>query len=261
MKRLIGIADTCADEVAGVGINYSNALLQAGYLPVVIPYSTDAALLRQILSRLDGLLLPGGGSDVDPALYDAIPQPWNGPVVARRDSFEYMLLHAAVSLELPVVGICRGIQVINVYFGGTLYQDLAEEWEDSMPAAEDSMPDQAALDSIPNQAGMDSMPGKVMENAIPLLQHQRPDKLWEGVHDITILPHSHLHQLIGQDCVSVNSTHHQAVRDLAPEFVCTAKSPDGVIEAIESTVHPILAVQFHPERLGALGAKVLHFFG
>lgn len=254
MKRLIGIADTCADEVAGVGINYSNALAQAGYLPVVIPYSTDATLLRQILSRLDGLLLPGGGSDVDPGLYGATPQPWNGPVVARRDSFEYMLLHAAVSLGLPVVGICRGIQVINVFFGGTLYQDLAEEWEDSMP-------DKAAMDSSPYQTIENSFLNKVTEKSIPLLQHQRPDMLWEGVHDISILPHTHLHRLIGHDSVSVNSTHHQAVRDLAPEFICTAKSPDGVIEAIESTVHPILAVQFHPERLGALGAKVLHFFG
>lgn len=228
MKKLIGIADTCADDVAGVGINYSNAVLHAGYLPVVIPCMDDAAALRQLLSRLDGVLLPGGG-DISPALYGAPLMPWNGPVVERRDSFEYLLLDMAVSLRLPIVGICRGMQLINAYFGGTLYQDLQEEWRGDATTS--------------------------------LLKHQRPDKPWEGVHDISILPGSHLHRLLGSDGAWVNSTHHQAVRVMAPGFVSTAKSPDGIIEAMESTELPILTVQFHPERLGELGGNVLQFFG
>lgn len=219
--KLIGIADTCKDGVVSVGSNYANAVLRAGNVPVILPQTTDRDMVHQMMSRIDGLLLPGGGSDVDPALFGAEPSPYIGEIVPARDAFEYMLLDEAVAAGKPVLGICRGIQVINVYFGGTLYQDLATEY----------LPSHDATDSP------------------VLLNHQRPDKEWDVVHDIQVVPDSRLASLLGDVHLGVNSTHHQACARVAPGFRISATSPDGVIEAIESSQYPILGVQFHPERL------------
>lgn len=210
---IIGIADTCKAGVVSVGSNYANAVLRAGNVPVVLPCTQDKTMVRAMMSHVDALLLPGGGSDVDPALFGAERSPFIGEIVLERDAFEYLLLDEAVAARKPVLGICRGIQVINVYFGGTLYQDLATEYK------------------------------------APLLQHQRPDKEWDVVHDIQIAPGSRLGALLGVDRAGVNSTHHQACARVAPGFRVSATSSDGVIEAIESLDYPILGVQFHPERL------------
>ena len=125
-------------------------------------------------------------------------------------------------MRKPVFGICRGIQVINVFFAGTLYQDLPSEY-----------PDQSIC-------------------------HQRPDKEWEPVHDIKIKEGSKLSLFLGgMTETQVNSTHHQSCKDIAPGFVVSATSPDGVVEAIESETLPIVAVQFHPERLIDLQSKII----
>ena len=213
MRYLIGIADTCAEGIASVGLNYTNAVLRAGHLPVLLPYCEDPEMIRETLSHVDSLLLAGGGADVNPARYGMTRSERTVEVNGRRDDFEYTLLNLATELRLPVLGICRGIQVINACFGGTLYQDLPTE----IPESE--------------------------------INHQRPDKEWEGVHDIVIDPDSQLHARLQATRVRVNSTHHQSVRLVAPGFRVSARSDDGVIEAIESLSLPIAAVQFHPERL------------
>lgn len=223
--KLIGIADTCKSGVVSVGSNYANAVLRAGNVPVVLPFTLDRYKVREMMSHIDALLLPGGGSDVDPALFGAERSPFIGEIVPERDAFEYMLLDEAVAASKPVLGICRGIQVINVYFGGTLYQDLDTEY---------------CVHGLTVQSNMAST---------QLQNHQRPDKEWDVVHDIHIAPDSHLHQLLGVDRVGVNSTHHQACAQVAPGFRVSATSSDGVIEAIESLQYSILGVQFHPERL------------
>jgi len=210
---LIGVADTCSGEDVNVSQNYTNALLRAGYAPIVLPRTERSEAIREMMSRVDGLLLPGGGSDVDPSLYGESPISEMGPVDEQRDKFEYALLSEAIAQQKPVFGICRGLQVINAFFGGTLYQDLPSQY------------------------------------AQPLCGHQRPDKKWEGVHAIEIARDSRLFSILNCDSCEVNSTHHQAVKEVAPGFRVVAKSPDEVVEAIESETLPILAVQFHPERL------------
>ncbi len=212
-RLCILVPDSCGPDVTAIGRNYTNALLRVGYLPLVVPLTDDAEAIRQAVTLADGLLLPGGEDDVAPALYGESPVPEIGPVNEVRDRFERALLAEVVRQRKPVLGICRGIQVINVFFGGTLWQDLPTQ--------------------LPHYD----------------IEHQRPDQKWSGVHDIQILPQSHLHALLGVDTASVNSTHHQAVRDVAPDFQVAARSADGVIEAIESPLHAVLGVQFHPERL------------
>ena len=212
MSLLIGIAEACRADIAGIGVNYSNACLHAGQIPVVLPRTDDAVAIAAMVSRIDVLLL-AGGCDIDPVHYGQSPSPYLGTIEPARDAFEFRLLAEAVRQRRPVFGICRGIQVINVYFGGTLYQDLPTELS---PASS---------------------------------LHQRPDLEWEVVHPIHITPDSRLHQLLGVTEAGVNSTHHQAIRQVAPGFVVTATADDGVVEAIESTSLPIWGVQFHPERL------------
>lgn len=210
---LILIPDSCTGPDITAGINYANAVMRAGHIPVVMPHTDNPETIRRAMTQADGLLLPGGEDDVNPSHYGESPLPEIGPVNERRDAFEMALLRQAAQQRKPVLGICRGIQVINACFGGSLWQDL---------------PTQMPLSNI---------------------EHNRPDAKWSGVHDIVIEPQSRLAHILGVTHASVNSTHHQAVHCPAPGFVTSAHSADGVVEAIEHTDLPIIGVQFHPERL------------
>ena len=172
----------------------------------------DAERTRECLSRLDGLLL-AGGNDVAPALYGQSPIPRMGEVNPLRDSFETMLIKEAYQRDLPTLGICRGIQAMNVVLGGTLYQDLPSQHPSSTVHAQ-TQPDNVAT------------------------------------HDVHIGRDTLLYNIIAQERISVNSFHHQAVCDSAPCVNACAQADDGVIEGIEAPDKAfMLGIQWHPERM------------
>ena len=207
---VVGIADMCM-ETNRVSIlpTYADAFARAGNTPLVLPAETNREVVARMLASVDVLLLCGG-EDVDPSRYKTKPSPRLGEVNLRRDAWEWLLLDEAVKRRLPVIGICRGCQLINVYFGGTLWQDLPSE-----------------------------RPGEVKHRGTHL-------------HGVRIEGGSRLARSLGCEEMQVNTSHHQAVRDLAPGFRAVAFAPDGVVEAIESDAWPVVGVQFHPEKLFVL---------
>ena len=197
-----------------VGEKYIQAVLRAGGLPVMLPLDIPADGLAELLSRVDGLLLTGG-ADIDPARFGGVPHPRVYGVLESRDDQEIRLVQLAAEQGKPFLGICRGIQVINVAMGGTLYTDIG--------------------DQLPNPLKHDQFPG------IPR------DYL---AHEVTVEPGSLLEKALGGRAFPVNSLHHQGVERLAPGLKAVACAPDRLIEAVELPGHPFgLGVQWHPEWL------------
>ncbi|HJU88451.1 MAG TPA: gamma-glutamyl-gamma-aminobutyrate hydrolase family protein [Gemmatimonadaceae bacterium] len=197
---------------------YVQTLATAGGVPFVIPLlPDDTATLRAIYEQLDGLLLPGG-VDMAPESYGASPHPGLGRTDIDRDRTELQLVRWAIAERKPVLGICRGVQVINVAAGGTLYQDLATECE-----------------------------GAIKHDYFP---HQGTNPRDQLVHDVSIPAKSRLGRILQEDSARVNSMHHQGIREVGARLVPSAFAPDGVIEGIESTTdHFLVGVQWHPEDL------------
>lgn len=210
---LIGISASHQSGNSSIGEAYVQAVRKAGGAPVVIPAIEDGALLRQIISKLDGLLMTGG-ADVNPLWYGEEPRQQLQAVDPVRDAYELKLIKLASDRNIPILGICRGEQLINIAFGGTLYQD------------------------IPSQ------------HPVKPIKHVQDMPKTFGAHTIDILPETQLSAIIGKSSYAVNSFHHQSVKDLAPGFRVAAYARDSVIEAIEAWPdRPILGVQWHPEGL------------
>ncbi len=222
---IVGLPDTCPQEPPIVPINYVNAVERVGHEVRVLPYSMDRHNCLQMLQELDVILFMGGG-DIEAKWFGCEQSPLAGVPNHRRDEFELLLLELAIERRLPVMGICRGHQLINVGLGGTLYQDLPSEY----PSTEQ----RTKYNSL---------------YTAELINHSRPDSKWAGVHDIEIDEDSRLYRVLQHSKVCVNSTHHQAIDKLGRTLHITARSADGIIEAIESDTYPIASVQFHPERL------------
>lgn len=177
---------------------------------LVIGQGMADAQVEEVLKRMDGLLLPGG-IDVEPARYHEAPHPKLEKTDAGLDALEWRVLEFARDNCLPVLGICRGHQVINVFYGGSLYQDIPAQHQSET--------------NVKHRGG-------------------------KGMHEISIAKDSLLHTLLDTERYEVNTYHHQAVKALAPGFRKIAWTDDGIIEAIESTGEVfILGVQFHPEKL------------
>jgi len=202
-------------EVAGerffVSENYIAAIVSAGGVPVILPPAVDFGGIMQQMRMVHGLLLIGG-YDVDPALYGQEPLPGLGPVFPDRDAYEIAVACAAAHQGKPLLGICRGIQVVNVAFGGKLYQDLSQ------------------------------FPG-------PILQHYQKGHRSAPGHNVELRKETLLRRIFGQETVRTNSYHHQVIMDVAPGFVINGRTSDGIIEGIENKAATILGVQWHPEML------------
>ena len=200
-----------ADEGRGryeLGKGYVDAVLAAGGLPILLPHAREAA--AAYLALLDGLVVTGGAFDVPPELYGEACRKECGPTKPGRTAFERDLLEAALAARLPILGICGGMQLLNVVRGGTLYQDLAAD------------------------AG--------------LAGHEQPPPKDLPSHAAAVAPGTQLAALVGAGPLLVNSTHHQAVKDAGAGVLVAARAPDGVVEAIELPDLPFaLGVQWHPE--------------
>lgn len=232
MLPVIGITCTRIRGAGGgdrFGLNdvYVRAVMNAGGAPLLIPLDISEEALRAIYKTLEGLLL-SGGVDVAPHRYGETPHPGLGEVDAGRDEVELALARWAVADDLPLLAICRGIQLLNVALGGTLYQD------------------------IPSQ-----VPHALVH------PHQEGNRRDHIAHTVHIVPGSRLHRILRPEggALPVNSMHHQAVKDVAPGCIVTARAPDGIIEALEEpTKRFVVGVQWHPEEMAENDARMRSLF-
>ena len=192
---------------------YIRAIEDLGGVPVILPLAEAHADRKRLLKGLDGLLLTGGGPDLAPSLYGERRRYRFLVMSRRRAEFELDVARMAAASRLPVLGICGGMQTINVAFGGSLIQDIASQLDSPLP-------------------------------------HRQQAPATHLSHAVEITPKSLLRRIVGRARLLVNSSHHQSVKHVAPHLVMSALAPDGVIEAIESPTHAfLLGVQWHPEFL------------
>jgi len=192
---------------------YYRAVAQAGGIPVILPPISGASVIRQTLQLLDGIVISGGGFDIHPSYYGEKPIAQLGVIKSNRTEFELDITAAALKNDLPVLGICGGAQALNVVLGGSLYQDIASQVPDAT-------------------------------------EHEQSKKKNRSGHRVQIAGNSRLGGIVRRRSIEVNTTHHQAVKNLGRGLIATAVAPDGIIEAIESTRHRFaVGVQWHPEVL------------
>jgi len=210
---LIGItARLDAEDNIYLKRNYAEATQAAGGVPVHIPLIPRREYLNSLAGKIDGLLLSGSNSDLDPVFYGEEPHPRLGTVTPERDNTDLILLEIAEERKLPVLGICFGLQSLNVSRGGTLFQDLESQYTDP-------------------------------------IKHQQGQVVDRPSHHVTLEGSSLLAQLAGADLVRVNSSHHQAIKGVGRDLRVIARAHDGVIEAVVDTRPErfVLGVQWHPE--------------
>ncbi len=223
MKPIIGVTpDFNAGDRKDMGGREATYFLRARYLravedlggiPVILPLTAHTPARRQLLRGIDGLLLTGSGSDLSPSLYGERQRYRFTKMSQQRACFEIEMARLASEEKVPALGICGGMQSLNVALGGNLFQDIASQ----LPSA---------------------------------LQHRQTTRATRMWHSIDVAPHSLLRRILRQPHVEVNSSHHQSVKEVAPSLTVSALAPDGIIEAVESGHHPfLLGVQWHPEFL------------
>ena len=189
---------------------YCDVLIQAGALPFMMPVTDDTRLIDSYVSMCDGILIMGG-VDVDGRLYGDVNRVYNGRICPQRDYLETYVIQRAAHMRIPLLGICRGMQILNTAMGGTLYQDIHMQLDANM------------------------------------YQHSQKAPEWYHTHSVTVEKDSWIYKATGRGEIDVNSFHHQAVKDVAPGFDVVCRSGDGVIEAIENTDKTMIGVQWHPE--------------
>ena len=238
LTPVIGITATLKQDVDCVAerplgkfvradLDYVEGVAEAGGVPVVLPPVVGVRGAEALLEGMDGLLL-SGGSDLDPGYYGEKPVPELGVTIPERDVFEMALLEHALRRKIPILGICRGMQVLNVALGGTLYQDLPSQMDHKV-----------------------------------LLGHRQETPKWQPTHEVEVDGGSKVAEILGAKELKVNSYHHQAIKELASELVAVAHAPDGVIEAVESgdlSKRWVIGVQWHAEAMRDAGPEHRNLF-
>lgn len=231
MKKCIGIGGNLLFDEGGmfpgyarsyVNNDYVESVMAAGGIPIILPVNSNEEIVKEQLSKIDGLII-SGGYDVNPLLFAEEPHHLLGMTLDERDAFDLLLIRQAVNMELPILGICRGLQIMNVADGGTLWQDCSLAEESYVKHAQGHTPSHVS-------------------------------------HTIEINKDSVLYDIFGE-CTIVNSFHHMAVKDVASGYKVVAKAADGIIEAIEKESGSFaLGVQWHPEMLHRRHSKMLELF-
>lgn len=232
-KPLIGITpqyDYDRNRV-WIGPNYLDAIRAAGGVPILLPLNIDKDELAVVANACDGFLF-SGGPDISPFRFGEETIKQCGVIVPERDLMEENLFSLTMETDKPILGICRGIQVLNVFLGGTIYQDISTQFKPKW---------QFPITTV------DGAPG-----SLPNIQLSHSQESGNTVltHSINVEEDSLLYDIVSKDTIFVNSFHHQAIKDLAPSLKLAATSPDSLIEAVYLPEKPFfLGVQWHPEHL------------
>jgi len=215
MKPVIGITTYTGEGSAYYSVNstYIDSVFAAGGIPVQIPVIDDEKDFESYMNILDGIIFTGG-IDISPLTYGENPVSKINAISSRRDAYEIRLFKKAYADNMPIMGICRGNQLVNVALGGSLYQDINAQ----IPGSYGHFPDMASMDEL--------------------------------YHSVDFVKGSKLHQIFGAEKMNVNSFHHQAIKKLGDGLVISAMSEDGIVEGVEAADSRFLiGVQWHPEGL------------
>ena len=231
-KPIIAITGNFVDGETRIADRYYKSIVKAGGIPFIMPPLADKDVIINTLDRVDGLLLTGGG-DVNPLWVGEEPSPSLRSINRERDEAELLTVSLAYNRNIPILGICRGIQVLASALGGTVDQDIAEAF--------------SASHSVNNSG----------QTQHALIKHSQDADRNEPTHTVKISKDTTLYSIYNTEYLAVNSMHHQAVRSGGKRFNVSAIAPDGVIEAIESNeFKPIMGVQWHPEWLEESGKNL-----
>src|SRR5699024_1192912 len=227
MKPIIGISSQYGYKLrktlSEVNYTYVDAIVQSGGIPVIIPVLKEMKDINRYIDMIDGLILTGG-EDISPLRFEEEPIKETKNICYDRDETEITLFNEAYSNGIPVLGVCRGLQVLNVALDGTLYQDINTQ--------------------IPNSMG-----------------HISTYNIDGGYHSINIKKNTILHDIFKEEKINVNSQHHQSIKDLGKGLKTNSISSDGVIEGAESTTDNfVLGTQFHPEAMLNKHGEFLNLF-